>query len=283
MQVKIIADSTCDLPERIIEELDIDIVPLYVIMDDVSYKDRIEMTPEKLIEWSDKTKKTPMTSAPSVEDYIKAFKPYADKKRDVVFISVSSDLSATYQNAVFAVNSLDEGNIKVLDSRNVSIGTGFSVIMAARLARRGSSADEIVSELENYFPKVSSSFVFDNLEFLKRGGRCSAAKSLAASALKIRPRIDTIEGNLIPTDKFRGSLQKSVVKFLESVLGNLEGADPGLCFIGTTKDEHGLLEEIRSKIESKGFFNEILTTNAGCIITSHSGPNTYGIVFKKEK
>ena len=283
MQVKIIADSTCDLPEEIIEQLDIDIVPLYVIMDDVSYRDRLEMTPEKLIEWSDETKKTPMTSAPSVEDYIKAFGPYVEKKRDVVFISISSELSATCQNAHFAVNSLDKGNIKVIDSRNVSIGTGFSVIMAAKLARQGKSVEEIANELEKCIPYIQSSFVFDNLEFLKRGGRCSSAKSLAASALRLRPRIDAIEGSLVPVEKFRGSLKKSVSKFVESVLKDLENADPELCFIGTTKDEHGLLHIIREEIEQKGYFNEILTTNAGCIITSHSGPNTYGIVFKKEK
>ena len=283
MQVKIITDSTCDLPQDIIEELDIDIVPLYVIMDDVSYKDGLEMTPEKLIEWSDETKKTPMTSAPSVEDYIKAFRPYVEKKRDVVFISISSELSATCQNAHFAVNSLEKGNIKVIDSRNVSIGTGFLVMEAAKLARQGKSSDEIVTKLEKSIPKIQSSFIFDNLEFLKRGGRCSAAKSLAASALKIRPRIDATEGNLIPVDKFRGSLPKSVKKFCESVFLNIKGINPELCIIGITKDEHGLLEEIRGEIESKGYFKEILTANAGCIITSHSGPNTYGIVLKKEK
>lgn len=282
MQVKIIADSTCDLPEEIIDELDIDIVPLYVIMNDVSYKDGIEITTDKLIEWSDRTKKTPMTSAPSVEDYIKVFTPYVEKKRDVVFIGISSDLSATCQNALFAVNSVDKGNIKVVDSRNVSIGMGFLVIKAARLARRGKSAEEIVCELEKYIPKISSSFIFDNLEFLKRGGRCSAAKMIASSALKIRPRIDAVEGNLIPVDKFRGSLQKSVKKFCESVFKNIENIDSELCFIGTTKDEHGLLDKICEEIKSKGFFKEVLMAKAGCIITSHSGPNTYGIVLEKE-
>ncbi len=282
MQVKIIADSTCDLPKAILEELNVDIVPLYVIIDEKSYRDGLEMTPKKLIEWSDETKKTPKTSAPSVEDYIKAFTPYVDEKRDVVFVSVSSDLSATFQNALFAANSIEKGKIKVIDGRNVSIGTGFAVIKAANLAKEGKSSDEIIGELELYIPKIKSSFLFDNLEFLKRGGRCSAAKALAASALKIRPRIDAIEGNLIPVEKFRGSLEKAVNKFCGSVLDNLEGINSEFCYIGTSTDELGLLDIISELVKNKGHFKKVIKTNAGCIITSHSGPNAYAIIYAEE-
>ena len=282
MQVKIIADSTCDLPSEIIKELDVDIVPLYVIMDDVSYIDGVEMTPDKLIEWSDKTKSTPKTSAPSVDDYIKYFKPYVDKKQDIVFVSVSSALSATCQNAFFAANTFDKGNIKVVDGKNVTMGTGYIVMRAAHLAKQGMDADEIVQELEKLVPKVKSSFVFDNLEFLKRGGRCSAAKALAASAFKIRPRIDAIDGNLVPVDKFRGSLEKSVKKFCESVLGDIEGADPEICFVGKTSDSHGLQDVIYKEVEKKGYFKRIIKANAGCIITSHSGANAFAIIYAKK-
>ena len=282
MNVKIIADSTCDLPKQIIEELDIDIVSLYVIMDDVSYKDGLEMTPNELIEWSDRTKSIPKTSAPSIEDYIGVFKSYIEKKQEIVFVSVSSVLSATCQNAFFAANTFDKGTIKVVDGKNVTMGTGYVVMKAVQLAKQGKCADEIADELERFIPKVKSSFVFDNLEFLKRGGRCSAAKALAASALKIRPRIDVIDGNLIPVEKFRGSLEKSVKKFISSVLCDIEEADPEICFVGKTSDSYGLQDVIYKEVEKKGYFKKIIKANAGCIITSHSGANAFAIIYAKK-
>lgn len=282
MKVKIITDSTCDLPKSLIEEFDIDTVPLYVIMDEISYKDGIDMTPDKLIEWSDKTKRPPLTSAPTVEDYTKIFKPYVDKKQEVVFVSVSSVLSATFQNAFFAANTLEKGKVIAVDGKNVTMGTGYIAIKAAQLSNEGKKADEIVEALEKFVPKVKSSFIFDNLEFLKRGGRCSAAKALAVSAMKIRPRIDVIDGNMIPGEKFRGSLEKAVKKFCDSVLGNLDGTDPAFCFVGKTKDDHELQDFIYEEVKKIGYFKNVYKANAGCIITSHSGPNAYAIVFAEK-
>jgi DegV family protein with EDD domain len=282
MQVKIIADSTCDLPNELIKQLDIDIVPLYVIMDDVSYKDGLEITPKKLIEWSDKTKKVPKTSAPSVEDFTKIFRPYAARGREAVFISVSSELSATFQNAFFAVNSLDNANIKVVDSKNVSVGTGILVLKAANMARQGKSPYEITKALDEIIPKISASFIFDNLEFLKRGGRCSAAKALAAGALKIRPRIDAVEGKLVPVEKYRGSLEKTVKKFCESIKSGMDKAEREYCIIGSTRDDYGLLTLLEEEIVNLGYFETILKANPGSIITAHSGPNTYAIIYIKE-
>ena len=279
MNVKIIADSTCDLPQALIDELGIDIVPLYVIMDDISYKDGLDMTPLKLIEWSDKTKQTPKTSAPTIEDYTKIFQPYADKKQDVVFISVSSLLSATCQNAHFAANTMEKGNFKVIDGKNVTMGTACLVLKAAQLSKEGKSADEIADFMEIYILKVKASFVFDNLEFLKRGGRCSVAKAFSASALKIRPRINVIDGEMLPGEKFRGSLEKVVKKFCDSKLKDLENIDPEFIFIGKTKDDHGLLDVIYEEVEKKNYFKNIYRAETGCIITSHSGPNAFAIVY----
>ncbi len=282
MQVKIIADSTCDLPDELIKQLDIDIVPLYVIMDDASYKDGLEITPKKLIEWSDKTKKVPKTSAPSVEDFTKIFRPYAVRGREVVFISVSSELSATFQNAFFAVNSLDNANIKVVDGKNVSAGTGILVLKAANMARQGKGTYEISKALDEIIPKISASFIFDNLEFLKRGGRCSAAKALAVGALKIRPRIDAVEGKLIPVEKYRGSLEKTVKKFCESIKSDMHKAEREYCIIGSTRDDQGLLTLLEEEIGRLDYFKTIIKADPGSIITAHSGPNAYAIIYIKE-
>lgn len=282
MQVKILTDSTCDLPLEIMEDLKIETVPLYVIMDEVSYRDGIDMTSEKLIEWSDITKRPPKTSAPSVEDYVKVFKPYVDKKQDIVFVSVTSKLSSTCQNAFLAANTFENANIKVIDGKNITMGTGYIVMKAIEFANDGKGADEIVEKLEEFIPKVKSSFVFDNLEFLKRGGRCSAAKALAASAFKIRPRIDVIDGLMLPVEKYRGTLQKAVKKFCDSVLKDIQKADPEICFVGKTKDDYGLQDFIYEEIKKRDYFKNIYKANTGCIITSHSGANAYAIIYAEK-
>lgn len=282
MNVKIIADSTCDLTTEIINKFDIDIIPLYVILDEVSYKDAIDITPYKLIDWSNETKHIPKTSAPTIDDYMAAFKPYADKRQDIVFISVSSELSATCQNAHIAAEMIDNITIKVVDGRNVTTGTGCIVYMASKFAKEGKTADEIVKKLQTIIPKVSANFIFDSLEFLKRGGRCSAVKAFSATALKIRPEINVVDGLLIPGDKYRGSLAKVLSKYCEKRLENLEEIDPEIIFVAKTKDEEGLNDILYEQVKSKNYFKNIIRTDAGCVITSHSGPGAHALIYIKK-
>jgi len=282
MNVKIIADSTCDLPQGIINTLDIDIVPLYVILDEQSFKDSIEITTDELIDWSNKTDQTPKTSAPSVDDFMTAFKPYIEKKQDIVFVCISSELSATCQSANMAASMVDDITIKVVDGRNVSLGTGLVVYKAAKMAQEGLSADEIEKKLADLIPKVSTGFVLDTLEFLRRGGRCSALKAFAATSLKLRPEIVAKGGKLVPGGKFRGSMDKVVKSYFTKALSNTEEIDSEVVFIVRTKDEKGLSPLSVEIVENSGHFKEVIVGDAGCVITSHGGPNAYGIFYIKK-
>ncbi len=283
MNVKIIADSTCDLPQGIINKFDIDIVPLYVILDEKSFKDSIEITTDELINWSNETNQTPKTSAPSVDDFMTAFKPYIEKKQDIVFVCISSELSATCQSANMAASMVSDINIKVVDGRNVSLGTGLVVYKAAELAQKGLSADEIDKKLtEDIIPNVSTGFVLDTLEFLRRGGRCSALKAFAATSLKLRPEIVAKDGKLEPGGKFRGSMDKVVKSYFTKALSNTDTIDPDVVFIVNTKDEKGLGPMSVDIVKNSGYFKEVIVSDAGCVITAHGGPNAYGIFYIKK-
>ena len=258
-------------------------VPLYVILDEKSYKDSIEITINELIDWSNETNQSPKTSAPSVDDYMTAFKPYVEKKQDIVFVCISSELSATCQNANIAASMIDGITIKVVDSRNVSTGTGIVAYKAAKLAEHGLSAEEIEKKLvEEVIPKVFTGFVLDKLDFLRRGGRCSALQAFAATSLKLRPEIVSKEGKLLPGGKFRGSMDKVVKSYFTKKLSKLEEIDPEMVFVVKTRDEMGLSPMSVEIAESSGYFKEVIKSDAGCVITAHSGPNTYGLFYIKK-
>lgn len=284
MNVKIIADSTCDLPRELLKEYDIGIITLYVVLGEKSYKEWIEITPEEVVAWSNKHKKPPTTAAPSVEDFLEVFKPIAQKKQDIVFIGTSSETTATCQTAQIAADMIEGAKIEIIDGRSISAGTACIVYKAALMAKQGKSAQEIVEKVQELIPKVFTSFVPENLEFLKRGGRCSAAKALAANSLKLRPEIMVKEGVLVSGEMFRGPLKKVADKYIERRLENIEDIDPEIIFIASTPDEAEIRSSLVEKVKAKNYFKNVYSANASCVVTAHSGPNTYSISYiKKEK
>lgn len=283
MQVKIIADSTCDLPQDIIHNLNIDIIPLYVILDEVSYKDSVDITPQELIDWANETNRLPKTSAPSVEDFLTAFRPYEEKGQDIIFIGISTELSSTCQNAGIAADMIDGINIEVVDTLNVATGTGCAAFKAAMLAKEGKTQGEIMEELESFIPRINTSFVIDSLKFLKLGGRCTAIQAFGANALKLKPEIVSRDGILTTGDKYRGSIEKVLQRYCNKRFENIEEIDPEFIFVAKTRDGDELDEMIYQFIVSKNYFKEVHRVDAGCVITSHSGPNTHGLMYINKK
>lgn len=279
MAVKIIADSTCDLTNELIKKYDIDIIPLHVILGNEAFKDGVDIKAEEVIEWSDKTGSTPKTSAPSVEAFQKIFNKYADEKRDIVLITISGDFSGTLQSAQIAKESIEGVDIRIVDSRNLSSGIGHLVLIAAELSMSGASAAEIESRLIETAPKVRASFFIDTLTFLYRGGRCSALQAFGANSLKIKPQIVVEDGKMKTGAKFRGSTMKVCQNYADNVLENLDKIDPKRVFITHSPTDTKIVELAYDIVKSKNYFEEILITEAGCVITSHCGKSTLGILY----
>lgn len=278
MKVKIISDSTCDLSKELIEKYDISIVPLYVVMNDKTMRDGLEVTPEDIYEYVDKNGKLPSTSAVNIEDYIEIFKYWHEQGYEIVHFDISSEFSSTYRNACMAAEEV--GGVYVVDSGNLSTGQGLVVMHGAEMAQSGKSAKEIFEECTALTSKIEASFVVDSIDYLYKGGRCSALAAFGANLLKLKPCIEVKDGKMSPGKKYRGNISRVMLSYVEERLKGRNDIDKSRIFITHTKCSDEDVKAVKQKIlEICPDFKEILETTAGCTVTTHCGPHTLGILF----
>jgi len=279
-KVKIFGDSTCDLSPDLVEKHQIGIVPLYVLFNDESFRDGIEITTPDLYEKVEATGSLPKTAAPSPGDFILAFKPHIDAGEDIVYIGISTEFSATVNNARLAAQEFPPGRVEIVDSRNLSTGIGLLVMKAVDYAAEGMDCRTIAEKVRELVPKVETEFIIDTLEYLHKGGRCSGLTRFVGSMLKIRPSIKVVDGKMVPAQKFRGSRKKALAGLLNTALEMKEQISPERIFVTHSVSEDGpyLREELLKETGAK----EVLITQAGCVISSHCGRNTIGILFIKK-
>lgn len=278
-RVRIIADSTCDLSKELIQKYDITIVPLCIVLDEKSYFDGEEISPEEIYKWSDEHKATPKTAAVPFDRVLSAYKPFAEAGDDIIFFGISSDMSTTCNVARIVAEDEGYDRVFVIDSRNLSTGIGLQVIRAAELAAAGRSAEQIVCEIEAARDRVRSSFVVDTLTFLARGGRCSSVAALMGNTLKLHPQIVVKDGKMGATKKYRGKMINVLSDYVDDLTPALREADPKRVFITHSGCEAEIIDTVKQKIEALGVFEEILITQAGGVISSHCGPNVLGVLF----
>lgn len=276
-KVKIFTDSTCDLSKQMLDEYDITMVPLYVTFNDSSYKDTVDMNTADLYEKVNELGILPKTSAPTPADFIQAFKPYIEDGYDIVYIGLSSKLSSTIQNASLAAQEFPVGRIHIVDSLNLSTGIGILVMKAYDLVQEGLEAAEVTKLINEMVPKVRTAFTIDTFEYLYKGGRCSAMQGLIGGMLKIKPITKLIDGNILLYDKQRGR-KKALSVLLQEIDNDREAVDESRIFI-----THSFAEEaaahLREELSNTQGFKNILVTNAGCVISSHCGKETIGIIY----
>ena len=279
--IKIISDSTADLPKELIEKYDIEVLPLTVSLGDESYKDGVEISAKDIFEFYNRTKVLPKTSAISVLDYTEAFSKWIEKGYDVVHFTISSTMSACYQNACIAAVEL--GHVWSIDSANLSSGIGLLVVLAAELAAKGESAEAIAKHIAEAKTKVDASFVLNQLEFLHKGGRCSGVAALGANLLKLKPCIEVHEGKMKVGKKYRGAYEKCALEYVHDRLEGNENVNSDIVFITWTGVEEKLLKEIEKEVKKCHKFHTVVVNEAGSTITGHCGPGTFGLLyFRKE-
>jgi len=200
--VSVVTDSTADLSPELIERFHVHVIPFPVLHGGHTYYDGVDMDAQDLYRLVDTTGELPKTSAPSIASYVAAF----DRPGEVIFTGLSSALSAGFQCAQLAAGEFPVGKVRLIDSRNLSTGTGLLVLRAAELRDQGCSADEIEADLLAAAPRVRASFVVDTLRYVRMGGRCTAVESFAGSLLRIRPLIGVEpDGSLDVRRKLRGT------------------------------------------------------------------------------
>ncbi len=278
-KVKIVADSTCDLSEELLRAYDITVIPLCIVMQEKSYFDVEEITPDQIYSWADANRSTPKTAAASFEKSYQILKPFMDDGREIIFIGISSQMSTTCNvlRLIGEQNGYDK--LYVIDSQNLSTGIGLQVLRAAELSEQGVSAQEIVRIIEECRDKVRASFVVDTLTYLSRGGRCTAVTALMANAFRIHPMIAVKDGAMGVARKYRGKLPVAITNYVNELEPQLNGADRKRVFITHSGCDEAIINAVYDIINRLGLFDEILITRAGGVISSHCGPGTLGVLF----
>ncbi len=280
--IKISADSTCDLSKEILDRFNITIIPLTVVSGDKSFKDGIDITTDEIFRITEESGKLCSTAAVNVYDYTELFKNFLKDCDALIHVCISSDFSTCYQNACVAAKEFD-GRVRVIDSRNLSTGMGHVVYEAALLAQGNDDLDTIEKKLIDLTSRVEASFVIDKLDYLKRGGRCSAVKAFGASVLMLKPSINVIDGKMTVGDTYRGSFEKCLKKYVRNRLEGRDDIEDDRIFITYSSASPETVAVVRKLVEEYGNFKEILETRAGCTVACHCGPNTLGILFVRKK
>lgn len=278
MRYQITADSTCDLSPQQLEQYHIRIIPLYVQMGGESYRDGVNVTPDDIYRHVAAGGSLASTAALNPEDYHAVFAEASARCDFVLHICISAEFSSCYQNACLAAQEFE--NVYVVDSRNLSTGHGHVVLEAVRMAESGMAPEKIVEQLNGLTARVDASFILDRLDYMKKGGRCSAVTLLGANLLKLRPCIEVQNGKMAVAKKYRGSFQKCVMEYITDRFAGCGDLVLDRIFITHSGGiDQNIIDEAEKLVRSLQPFKEVCVTRAGCTVSCHCGPGTLGILY----
>lgn len=280
MKIKIISDSTCDLPAQLVAEHNITLTPLTVVKNDEQFKDGVTITPADIFAHVASGGALCSTAANSIGEYADVFDKYCPEYDGVIVITIGSSFSACYQNACLAAE--DYENVRVIDSQNLTTGQGLIVLKACELAKTATDLDNLANELRAYSEKVEASFVVDKLDYLVKGGRCSSAAALGANLLNLKPCIEVKNGKMSVGKKYRGNYTKCLANYAKERLDGREDIDNSTVFITKTVVSDEAYEAVKNTVAEYGHFETVCESMAGCTVSCHCGPGTLGIIFVRK-
>lgn len=277
MSVKIIADSTCDLPEALLTQYDITILPLSIVKDGQFYRDRIEITPQDVFAHVDAGGALCSTAAVNVSEFTDCFAQYSSRYDAVICITLSAEMSSCYQNACLAAASFS--NVYAVDSRNLSSAQGLIALDAARLAAEGYAGHEIARMLNEETGKVQSSFLLDRLDYMRKGGRCSAVAALGANLMHLKPCIAVKDGKMGVVKKYRGSFEHCMVQYTKELLEHSPNSRGDIAIVVHPAADRAAVDATLLTLKEDGRFKAVYEARTGCTVACHCGANTIGVMF----
>lgn len=276
MKIAITCDSVVDLTEELKKKYDIKVVPLKILLGDTEYTDG-DIENAELFEYVNKTGVLPKTSAVNEETFNEFFSEILKEYDAIVHLDISSEMSATYNNAVAAAAKFGD-KIEVIDSRSLSTGIALLAIYARKLTETESDIKVIAEKVRSRVNKVQASFVIERLDFLYKGGRCSSLQLLGANILKLRPQIIVKDGKMGSYKKYRGTMASVVSRYCADTLNEFNHPDKSIIFITYSSATPEMIKAAHEVIDGYGFEN-VYETVAGSTVSSHCGGNTLGILY----
>jgi DegV family protein with EDD domain len=275
MTVRIVTDSSCDLPQGMADALGIRIVPLSIRFGDTEYIDRTTITATEFWSKCAASPTLPETAAPSPGQFEETYRSLAaEGATAIIVVSLSSDLSATMQSAELAARAVAPGiDVRIVDSRNASMGLGLTVLACAELAATGASADEVVARAQSVIPRTRVFAALDTLDNLKKGGRIGGAKAMLATVMSIKPLISITNGLVAEAGKQR--TRSKALAHLVDILRNQEVPIERLSVLNAQCSDVDAFVAMVKEVYS----GEIIIGDIGAVIGTHAGQGTIGIVF----
>jgi DegV family protein with EDD domain len=274
--VRVVTDSTADLPKEIVEEYGIEIVPLTVRLGNTMFRDYYDVSPPQFFQMLKETDDFPRTSQPSVNEFVRTYTKLGNKD-DIVSIHISMDMSATAQSASVALQQLPDWKVKIIDSRTVSIGLGLIALEAAKAAKDGADIKEVLNLVDDLKSGTKVFFSVDSLDFLQKGGRIGRAQGFLGTMLKIKPLLAVADGFVSPVERVRGSnrLISRMVELIKEEADKYTSMKATFIYGETQEHCNNLISQLNSAVQ----FENLYKNYVGSVITSHAGPTAFGIGF----
>lgn len=278
-RVVVVTDSTATIPQNLIEELDIRIVPEFLLYGSESYRDGVDITPGEVYERLRAGSRIPTSAAPSIGDFVRVFAQAAEDATGILSIHMSPRLSATYGVACTASELLDTVPIRVFDCNTAAMGQGFVAIEAARAAMAGGSLDKVVSRAEQVASKTHLLFILDTFKYLRRGGRIGGAAALAGTLLQIKPVLCLEGGYVNPLARTR-SKARALRLIMEEMARNSNGKPLHAAILHADAPDEA--DELRRVVEDRFDCSELYVTEFTPVMGAHTGPGLLGVAFYAE-
>lgn len=276
--VRIVTDSTSDIPAEVRERLGITMVPLKVLFGEEVFSDAVTITPEQFYERLKSSPELPTTSQPSPAEFLEVYERMLDEDPDSPIISfhLASVLSGSYQSGMIAASMLERpADLAIVDTKSASYGSGLQVVKAAEMAQAGESKERILEEVTRLHSDTSLYFLVDTLDNLQKGGRIGRASALIGSILNIKPILSLDEnGGIYSVDKVRSS-KKAMTRVAE-LLKNQFGDDPVAIIIALT-DNKAIADELGDRVKSELNVKDVSYTTVGSVVGTHAGPGTCAV------
>ena len=275
MTVKVVTDSTSDIPDELAKELGIRIVPIYVMFGQETYRDRVDMGTDEFFDKLVHNNVHPTTSVPSPKDFANVYNELAEETDEIISIHLTSKESGTYNSAVLAKELMEKKcRIEVVDSQSVSIGLGMLVIAAARQALAGASLEQISEFVRRHVPRIHIMILVDTLKYVIRGGRLNKASGLVGTVLRVRPLLTLREGDLATVGVAR-TKAKAVERLYDFAKSFSRTKEVAVAYTTTHEEATSLRDRIKALFPDATSY----LTRVGPSLGTHAGPGAMGVAI----
>lgn len=276
-RVIVLSDNTADIPKSLIDELDIKVIPSYVVMGENTFREGIELSTTDLYTRMKEMKVIPKTSQPTLADFMQIYDKLSQDGSSIISIHMSSQMSGTSQTAMIAREALPDRDITVIDSKQMSLALGMVVVAAARAAKEGKTKDEVIERANAVMEQIQTYFIVDTLEYLHRGGRIGKAQSLVGNILHIKPILTLKDGFIAPFENNRGKTKalRRIIGIAKEYQAQKGPLICGIAHANCPEDALQFKEMVSAEIDCQEFiFSEICA-----VIGVHCGPGTMALFF----